>query len=316
MRTKSQSTPVLIIIFNRPDKVKKLISALAKIKPRHVYIAGDGPRAHKATDPDRCQEARKVATTIPWECNVHTNFQNTNLGCKYGVSTAISWFFEQVPEGIILEDDCIPDPSFFEYATQMLDRYRDTKEIMHINGHSFITEKNITVTSPYYFSRIPHVWGWATWQRAWALYDINMSELSTLSTQLSRQMTFIHKRYSTYWIDLLQHVQRANIDTWDAQWVYSIMKQDGVCITPTVNMIENVGFDEEATHTKEKFNKNHNVSAFNTHNFTHPTTINIQLEYDSIEMETIFLPKGWSRFRSYVKKIYYFVTEKLLKYNS
>jgi hypothetical protein len=309
--TPVNETPVLLIIFNRPDKVRILMSALAKIRPKHVYIAADGPRAHVPADTESCKEAREIATTIDWDCEVHTNFQPSNLGCKKGVSSAISWFFGQVPKGIILEDDCIPNESFFLYSTLLLKRYLENNRVMHINGHSFITNANAHIAEPYYFSRIPHVWGWASWARAWEKYDIDTKELATLEEYMLQEEFFTKPAHAHYWTELCHHVQKKHIDTWDTQWVYSILRNNGLCITPTVNLIENVGFDAEATHTKKANLAQHITSTLpekSLHVFM--PSITVHKIFDELEMETIFMPKGGQKIRSLVKQCYHFMIGK------
>lgn len=281
--------PILIIIFNRPDKVRTLITALEKIKPKYVYIAADGPRTESSTDNATCLEARTIATNIPWDCEVRTLFQDTNLGCKIGVTTAITWFFEHVPEGIILEDDCIPRAPFFTYCAELLERYRNESSVMHISGTSFLDTASAQArTTSYFFSNITLVWGWATWRRAWNLYDANMKQLDTLEDTLIQRRTFSSAIHLRFWVDVFKHIRAHNIDTWDGQWGYSILAAKGICIIPTVNMIENIGFDDEATHTKKPISFAQPLAV--THNqLTHPDTISIDYPAEAAIMRQAFI---------------------------
>ncbi len=303
MDSSTNNTPVLLIVFNRPDKVKRLITALAEIKPREVYIAADGPRSHKAADAELCEETRKLVSTLPWECNIHTNFQEKNLGCKIGVSTAISWFFTKVEEGMILEDDCIPTPSFFTYCTENLKRYRGNEKVMHISGSTFIKHNQKThPNDSYYFSQISLIWGWATWRRAWEKYDIEMSDISGLSKTLKEKNTFGAQRYRHHWITLFKHLKDARIDTWDGQWLYTILRNDGICLTPAHNLIQNIGFDKDATHTTEAVSFAQGVSEL-SFPMTHPNQLKVDEYADTNTMKTAFVNTFKKHLKYHIRSI-------------
>lgn len=298
------TTPVLLIIFNRPEKVKQLIEALSVIKPKHIYIAADGPRSHVPTDKDRCEETRTIASAIAWECEIHTNFQAVNLGCKRGVSTAITWFFERVPAGIILEDDCIPTPSFFSYCTELLERYRENDQIMHISGSTFIDPEIHTDTmNSYYFSNIPLIWGWASWRRAWNKYDIEMNDIESLKKYLSDKNIFSSKSFRYFWITLFRHIKKNNIDTWDGQWVYSILKSDGICITPSHNLIKNIGFDSDATHTTEAVSFSRGLGEL-SFPLTHPNNISIDKKADDETMKVAFVNTPRKQLKYFLRSLF------------
>lgn len=294
-------TPVLLIVFNRPDKVAKLITALAKAKPTQIYVAADGPRPGRADDTEKCAMVRSLVSTLPWECEIKTLFQEKNLGCKLGVSTAITWFFSRVPEGIILEDDCIPDPSFFTYASTLLERYRDVPKVMHINGTNFLSESESAVsTASYNFSSIPLVWGWASWRRAWNLYDIETKNIEGLKEVLYANHSFSYRSHAYYWYDHCRHIVQRNVDTWDAQWVYSILNQGGICITPTVNTIENVGFDQDATHTTEASSIAQHATTI-TDNLIAPQELAVNKELDVQTMHKAFIDSPKKRLKYFIK---------------
>lgn len=302
MPTNPRDTPVLIIIFNRPDKVERLMAALAISKPRHLYVAADGPRSHRPDDIEKCARTRALATTVTWECEVHTYFSETNKGCRLGVSSGITWFFSQVEAGIILEDDCIPTPAFFTFTTTLLNKYEQNAQIMHINGSSFLTlaESGINPSS-YYVSALPLVWGWATWRRAWTQYDIKMKQLDTVVDTLGRNHIFAQKSFARFWQKLFGHILSAKVDTWDAQWVYTIMNAGGATITPPQNLIENIGFDADATHTTE--NSPHALKSvtFELTTLIHPDDITINQRLDSIVMHKVFIIPVWKKVFNRVK---------------
>jgi hypothetical protein len=234
-------TPILYLIFNRPDLTEITFPSICKIKPKKLFIAADGPRTGNKYDELNCMIARQfVLSKIDWDCEVQTLFRDKNLGCGKAVSEAISWFFMDVDEGIIIEDDCLPDASFFSYCSELLLRHRENNNIYHINGsnHQFGIKRGY---SDYYYSVYPHVWGWATWRRAWTYYDYNMHDFDTLSK------SDLFQKYAP--LELMKEVKHGNVNTWDVQWVYSVMKNFGTVITPNVNLVKNIGFNENATHT-------------------------------------------------------------------
>jgi len=244
------NTPILLIIFNRPETTKKVFEIIRQARPEKLFIAADGPRDNRPGEKDLCEETRKIATQIDWDCEIKTLFRKENLGCKAGVSSAINWFFENVDEGIILEDDCVPDQSFFSFCEKMLGKYRDNPEIMHINGTNSQFGEKFGPYS-YYFSHCPQVWGWATWKRAWSKYDIGMTDLEQFIETKKTLNLFKNKKVANFWNSLFKYAKRTNINTWDIQWSYSVMNSSGLAITPNVNLVENIGFGTDSTHTSE-----------------------------------------------------------------
>ena len=174
METNKFNTPILFLIFNRPDTTFKVFEEIRKIKPAKLYIAADGPRPNVIGEEEKCTASRNIIKQVDWDCDVKTLFREKNLGCKIAVSSAISWFFENVEEGIILEDDTFPTQSFFWFCQELLDFYRNDSRIMHISGNNFQLGK-IRGEGSYYFSKYNHIWGWATWKRAWRFYDVSLN---------------------------------------------------------------------------------------------------------------------------------------------
>ncbi len=253
MKPDSFDVPILFIIFNRPDVTRRVFEEIKKIKPSKLYISADGPRDRVPSDKENCQKTRSIVKDIDWPCEVHTHFSNENKGCKIGVSFAITWFFEREAEGIILEDDCLPTPSFFSFCKVMLARYRSDESVMAVNGTNFLLEREIPDNSvPYHFSRCVHVWGWATWKRAWQKYDISVAHVSELGQIQKKKKLFSKNKYMAFWQKHCTHIHEKNIDTWDAQLEYSILYNQGLVVYPHVNLIENIGFSKNATHTTEQ----------------------------------------------------------------
>ena len=212
-------TPVLLIIFNRPNLTEKALNAIARVKPRRLFIAADGPRPSFPDDAGLCMHARQIATSVSWDCEISTLFQEKNIGCGRGPAGAIDWLFKNTKQGIILEDDCIPHPSFFKFCEELLHYYRDEPKVMHISGDNFQFGRKRGKAS-YYFSKYTHNSGWATWRRAWKYFDFS----------------------------LLPEGSREHI--WDIQWRLSVDKQDGVSILPNQNLVTYIGIGPDATHTK------------------------------------------------------------------
>ncbi|TCP58762.1 hypothetical protein EV663_11728 [Rhodovulum bhavnagarense] len=241
--------PILFLTFNRPDTTARVFEAIRAARPARLYVAADGPRPDRAGEAERCAEVRCIATAVDWPCEVKTLFRNENLGCRRAVSGAITWFFENEPEGIILEDDCLPDPSFFTFCAEMLERYRNDPRIMCVTGNNFQTDMGDWPYS-YYYSIYNHIWGWASWRRAWALYDadlerFNSSGARNLLAGLSKVPGF-----RRYWSSVFERVKSGNISSaWDYSWTWTCWLNSGWTCTPCVNLVSNIGFGIDATHT-------------------------------------------------------------------
>ncbi len=242
----SFTTPVLFLIFRRKSVAVKSFEAIKKIKPVSLFIAADGGR--NVAEHERCKSVRDaVLDMIDWDCKVETLFRDINLGCREAVSSAITWFFNHVNEGVILEEDCYANQSFFEYCEVLLNKYRNDNRVMSIAGTNF--QNGIKRgDADYYFSSLGDCWGWATWKRAWALYDNDMTHYIEFKNNyfLNAVLPFEHMRL--YWADILEKVYRGEVSSWATIWVYSIWINNGLCIKPNKNLISNIGFDSESTH--------------------------------------------------------------------
>lgn len=255
-------TAVLFLIFNRPDTTKQVFEAIRQAKPPRLYIGADGPRADKVGEQEKCEEVRQIATQVDWDCEVQTLFREENLGCRMGVSTAIDWFFENEEEGIILEDDCLPSQSFFWFCEELLERYRGDMRIMAVSGDNFQKSAARNEFS-YYYSRFNHCWGWASWRRAWSYYEKNMQSWPYIRDNGYLQDILLEKTAVKYWSKIFETAYRNEIDTWDYQWTFSCWIQNGLTVLPNVNLVSNIGFDGDATHTTGKDNPNSNMPVFN-----------------------------------------------------
>ena len=255
LRAPEHTAPILLIVFNRPQTTRRVFEAVRRARPARLYVAADGPRPDRPTDAARCAETRAlIKEGVDWPCELHTLFRDENRGCGLGPAEAISWFFNNEAEGIILEDDCLPSASFFRFCQEMLVRYRNNARVMHIGGANFSSEARQPVPAgadSYYFSGRVHSWGWASWRRAWQHFDFNLTQLPELrrSGVLAKHYTSFLERM--YWMRNFEKVRNETTapHIWDYQWHFAVAAHNGLTIIPTVNLITNLGFGEEATHT-------------------------------------------------------------------
>ncbi len=236
-------TPILFLIFNRPNNANIVFNQIRKIKPSKLFVAADGPRKNVEEDLQKCLETRKILEKIDWDCQVQTLFQDKNLGCGLAVSRAIKWFFNNVEEGIILEDDCVPNLSFFKFCSFCLEKYRYKKHIMMISGNSFLFD-GFKYSEDYFFSNSYSIWGWATWRRAWNSYDYQINDWKNFRENRIAVLRKIFKNYDLvkYWTECFDSVINNRVDTWDYQWCYNCIFNEGVSVTPIVNLVSNIGF--------------------------------------------------------------------------
>jgi hypothetical protein len=243
------STPILFLIFNRPETTKIVFEEIRKQKPKYLYIAADGARSFIFEDVEKCKITRDIVLkSIDWDCEVRTLFRDENLGCGTAVSEAITWFFDNVEQGIILEDDCLPHPSFFNYCQELLEKYRYKENVFAINGSNLQDGVQVGHAS-YFFSHYAYVWGWASWRRAWTFYDFDLKHLEEFKTKKLINKIDDRSIFRDYWIPIFEQVLNKEIDTWDYQWNFCIWNSQGINIVPNVNLISNIGFGIDATHT-------------------------------------------------------------------
>lgn len=248
---KQFSTPILLVVFNRPDTTRPVFETIRKLKPKYLFIAADGPRKNREGDAEKCRQVKEIFSDIDWPCEVKTLFHEQNLGCKKAESSAFDWFFEHVEMGIILEDDCLPDQTFFRYCTELLEKYKDNEQVMHISGNNFQKgNSRFICDESYYFSTIPNSWGWATWRRAWAKYDVNIKKWPEFKASGKLKNAFNSHGGYEYWSKVWDQYYRSEIDSWDGQWVLACAENNGLCITPKINLVTNIGWGEDSTHCK------------------------------------------------------------------
>ena len=274
-------SPILFLIFNRPETTKKVFSTIKKAQPLRLYIAADGPRSEIPEEANRCELSRNIALNVDWDCEVKTLFRDHNLGCRLAVSQAIDWFFEHEPEGIILEDDCLPSQSFFWFCQEMLEFYRNDKAVGAICGF-YSNELEYTPNASYFFSRYLRVWGWAGWRRSIEGYDTNIDFLT------EKQNTWEKDIFSgteiilkNYWQNIFEEVRSGKIDTWDTQLQYLLWLKKQWVATSSINLIKNIGWSE-GTHVQKK-DHNHDLPTGEMEfPLDHPKIIDREIKADQV----------------------------------
>ncbi len=241
-------TPVAFLIFNRPDTTERVFAAIRNARPKRLLVVADGPRSTHPDDGRKCRAARSIIEGVDWDCEVLKNYSDVNLGCKRRVSSGLDWVFSAVDRAIILEDDILPDPTFFPYCDELLERYAEDERVGAICGCNF-QDGIKRSTASYYFSRYGHIWGWASWARAWKYYDVNMNLWPIIRDGNQLQNIIENKRTLAYCSERFEATYKGEIDTWDYQWTFACWIQNMSAILPEVNLIQNIGFGEDATHT-------------------------------------------------------------------
>lgn len=280
------NTPILFLIFNRPEITRNTFKKIRELAPTQLFIAADGPRPDRAGEELLCQQTRSIIQEIDWPCTVTTLFREDNLGCGKAVSQAISWFFQHVEQGIILEDDCVPDNSFFRFCATLLERYQHDERVMMISGTNFLFNK-ITSSESYFFSRCYPIWGWATWRRAWQQYDFEIKDWSPDDASFLHQ-AYANKTARAHWHENFEKIRMGTIDTWDIQWAYACLKNNGYALIPYTNLVSNVGlFGAHANGQKSYFHEMP-VGAICSDNLVYPARIACNTKMDEVMYRTIF----------------------------
>ncbi|HEY4355748.1 MAG TPA: hypothetical protein VGN16_08385 [Acidobacteriaceae bacterium] len=244
-------TPIVLIIFNRPQHTERVFRRIAEMRPTRLLIIADGPRASRPGEAILCESAREVVRQISWPCEVSTNFSEYNLGCRDRVISGLNWAFSEVEEAVVLEDDIFPDPSFFRFCEEMLDRFRSDARVSMVTGFNIVQDRSPKDTS-YFFSHLTHIWGWATWQRSWARYDEQLKDWPKIKASGEMGNLFEDPKQYRFWERIFDQMHAGTgPNTWDYQWVYTNFINNALSIVPKVNLIENIGFGPEATHTKQ-----------------------------------------------------------------
>lgn len=255
------NTPIAIFTFNRPELTERLLGILAQVKPSRILVISDGPRSHVPGDVEKCAAVRRLFENIGWTCRVDRNFAESNMGSFSRNSSGLNWVFEQVEEAIILEDDCLPDLSFFPYCEELLERYRDDSRVGLISGNNFLRQSADQEKPSYFFSRYPMTWGWASWRRTWHQVDLNMPYWPQFRDSGELRQAVFSTVESNYWRGIYDAIlERRMKNAWDYQLILTCMKFNLLTIVPSVNLVSNVGFGPGGTHCMDESSPLHDVS--------------------------------------------------------
>ena len=284
-RSEWPTPPVLLLAYRRPDLVAEVMKVIAQAKPQELFLACDGPH------PDRPDEVALVTETrsameaaITWDCEVKTRYSDTNQGCRRSVEGAISWFFQHVEEGVVLEDDCVPHPDFFPYCAELLNRFRNDARVMHISGDAALPHPASQSGDSYVFTAEGLVWGWATWRRAWQLYDSDLRqwERLRLSSSEAREL-FGSASAARWWSRILDRLLlEGRPDSWAYRWSFTLIANRGLCIIPAVNLVSNIGFREDSTHNFNPGSPRANGAVQPILPLRHPAEVVIDRRSDSL----------------------------------
>lgn len=279
-------TPVALLIFNRPEITRRLVAEVIKANPPRVLVFGDGPRADHPHDAELIRQTKAVISEAPWQCEVLTNYSEANLGTRYRPATGLDWVFQNVDRAIFFEDDCLPHPSFFRFCDELLEKYQDDERVMMISGNNFMGRR----LSPdsYLFSHYAGIWGWATWRRAWAHYDVEMRQWPALRETSFLRDVLGNEQEAEFWRVYFDRIVAGETQTWDHQWQFAMWVQHGLSLMPAVNLCTNVGFGPEAQHNKE-FNPKLAEVAVHEMDFAlrHPAAMVRSREYDEFVFQEL-----------------------------
>jgi hypothetical protein len=298
-------TAVLFLVFNRPDTTAQVFEAIRKARPPRLYVAADGPRANRDGEAERVARVREIATAVDWPCEVKTLFREKNLGCKYAVSGGITWFFEHEEQGIILEDDCLPVQSFFWFCESLLERYASDERVAMVTGDNFQKgQYRGEAGASYYFSKYNHIWGWASWRRAWQKADMDIKFWPEWKHSAGWQAAIPDKVERKYWSNIFDRMYRAEIDTWDYPWTASVWFHCGLTATPNVNLVSNIGFGPDSTHTGSADSPFARMATSQMGEILHPFEVTQDVAADRFDFDWQFGGKNLRWPRSTLIKIF------------
>ena len=281
-------TPILLIGFNRPDTMQKVFDEVRKARPFKLYYAVDGARSDKDGEEEKVNLVQAIIQQVDWPCEVHTLFRTSNRGCGYGPAEAITWAFEQEESLIVLEDDCVPNQSFFRFCDEMIDMYVNDTRVNIVSGRSHHRGFKAFANQDYIFTHYAHTWGWATWKRVWREFDIKMSDFPSFIREGGALNVFSSKEEGIYYNKLFGKIYNQIDDecthSWDSQWVYTRMKMGGLGIVPAYNLIRNIG--EVGTHStghQPCFDLEAEEMPFS---IRHPKFVTFNREYEEFHFKT------------------------------
>lgn len=296
-------TSVVFLIFNRPNTTERVFELIRQAKPPKLLVVADGPRADRTGEAERCAAARAIIDRVDWECDVLKNYSDINLGCRNRISSGLDWVFETVEEAIILEDDCLPHLTFFRFCEELLEYYRQDTRIMHIAGNSF----GISSTNPnesYYISKLTSVWGWATWRRAWRYYDVNMSLWPDLIQQNRLLDVITSKEEANLRYKNWNRAYTGEVDSWAYQWFFACVCQGGHAVVPNKNLVTNIGFSSDATHTADSYSSLANLKAYELKfPLIHPKFLIKSSYVDQLYFKKVYSSQLTSRLKNKFRKL-------------
>jgi len=283
----ASKAPVAYVAFNRPRHTRKTFDAIRTYRPDQLFIIADGPREGVLNDIERCEEVREIVSSVDWPCDVRFNFSDKNLGCSKRVSSGLDWVFAQVDRAIILEDDCLASNEFFLFAECMLDRYQDDGRVWVVSGNSYQPENNWGNAS-YFFSKYQDCWGWATWKRAWQHYDHELNFLERWIGSPEWKKCFPSRAERRHFQRIFDEALSGKVDSWGYRWTAAVMYAGGLSATPNGNLVKNIGFDDEATHTTTIPSLVNETTGMQ--NLTHPVTVSVNEEADNSYFKKYIMP--------------------------
>jgi hypothetical protein len=297
-------TPVVFLVFNRPGHTSRVFEEIRRARPPRLYVVGDGPRPDRTDDVSLVQEVRSIiAQGVDWPCEVRTNYAEANLGCGRRVSSGLDWVFAQEPEVIVLEDDCLPDPTFFRFCSELLARYRDDAQVGMISGCNFQDSPPAGGAS-FYYSAYNHVWGWAAWRRSWQLFDWEMARWPGLRSSAWPKDFLGSRLAAIYWRGCFDKAQAGQIDTWAYRWAFSLWAHGVLTVLPAKNLVTNIGFDSAATHFSSRDEGLSHPSHPMRFPLNFPDQIVRDIKADHFTEQHLF-NVGWERtIKNYLKRVW------------
>ena len=284
----SFDVPIIFLVFNRPEMTRISFESIRRLRPDKLFVVADGPRKDYPDDQQLCQATRRlIKENTDWPVASKFLFRAENLGCALSVSTGLDWVFEQVNEAIILEDDCVPDPSFFRYCRELLIHYQDDPDIFCISGNNHTGMNSTHYANSYFFTRYAHIWGWATWKRAWDQFDFKMEKWPEIRDNEAYAKLFSRPRVRSFWKRIFDQVYLGTIDTWDYRWCFTCLINNGLSINPHKNLVQNIGIGRDSTHTRSTSVRYDNKKNEMLFPLLHPEVISVDREAEK-RIEDLF----------------------------
>lgn len=279
------NTPIVLIIYKRPESTQLVFDKISEAKPTQLFVIADGPRVE--SESTLCEKARAILTQVDWPCDIKINYSDINLGCMQRVSSGLDWVFSQVESAIILEDDCLPNLSFFYFCQELLNYYQQDQRIWTISGNNFQDGIKRTDFS-YFFSKYPLIWGWATWKRAWEHFDANLTSWSEEFALEIIQSVCEDEHEQQYRLHRFKDITQGRLDAWAPRWLFTCWANNGLSVIPEVNLVSNIGFGSQGTHTLNAKSKYANLKTYDLNVIRHPNMIYRNLVADKYMYDHFF----------------------------